>query len=60
MKDFATWTIVHALHWAILYLAFGANVEGAMYVLKFWVWVMAPLSLLLLELLPLVAILSQI
>jgi hypothetical protein len=48
MKDFATWTTVHALHWAILYLAFGANVEGAMYVLKFWVWVMAPLSLALL------------
>jgi hypothetical protein len=48
MKDMAKWFFVHALHWALLYGAFAADVEGAMYVLKFWVWLMAPLSLFLL------------
>lgn len=48
MKDVTRWWFVHALHWAALYGAFAAQVEGAMYVLKFWVWVMAPLSLFLL------------
>ncbi len=48
MKDLAKWLLVHALHWAVLYGAFVANVDGAMYVLKFCVWVMAPLSLFLL------------
>lgn len=42
------WWLVHLLHWALLYGAFAAEVDGAMYVLKFWVWVMAPLSLFLL------------
>ena len=42
------WTLVHALHWAVLYGAFALNLDGAMYVLKFFVWCMAPLSLFLL------------
>lgn len=48
MKEMARWWVVHVLHWAALYGAFAMNSDGAMYVLKFWVWVMAPLSLLLL------------
>lgn len=48
MKKLAIWWLVHSLHWAVLYGAFSAEVDGAMYVLKFWVWVMAPLSLVLL------------
>lgn len=44
MKNIAQWWLVHLLHWAVLYGAFAAQMEGAMYVLKFWVWVMAPLS----------------
>ena len=48
MKSLAKWWFVHALHWAILYGAFAAQVDGARYVLKFLVWVMAPLSLFLL------------
>lgn len=44
----AKWWLVHALHWAVLYGAFAAQIDGAMYVLKFFVWVMAPLSLFLL------------
>ena len=48
MKDLTRWYLVHALHWAVLYGAFAAQIEGAMYVLKFWVWVMAPFSLFLL------------
>lgn len=49
MKKLAHWWLVHALHWAVLYGAFFANVAGAMYVLKFCVWLMAPVSLLLLD-----------
>lgn len=48
MKDLGRWWFVHALHWAVLYGAFAADMDGAMYVLKFWVFVMAPLSLFLL------------
>jgi hypothetical protein len=48
MKELTRWWVMHALHWAVLYGAFVAQMEGAMYVLKFWVWVMAPLSLFLL------------
>ena len=48
MKKLAIWWLVHSLHWAVLYGAFSAEVNGAMYLLKFWVWVMAPLSLVLL------------
>ena len=48
MKKFAMWSIAHSLHWAVLYGAFFASVDGAMYVLKFMVWTMAPLSVLLL------------
>lgn len=44
----AKWTMVHAFHWAVLYGAFAANLEGAMYVLKFWVWAAAALCLVLL------------
>ena len=49
MKDLTRWWFAHALHWAVLYGAFAADMDGAMYVLKFWVWVMAPLSLFLLN-----------
>ncbi len=48
MKKLMTWTLVHCAHWAVLWGAFGAELEGAMYVLKFFAWTMAPLSLLLL------------
>ena len=48
MKDFLKWLVAHSLHWAVLYGAFAAQLDGAMYVLKFWVWLMAPLSLFLL------------
>lgn len=41
MKDSAKWMLVHTLHWALLYGAFFADLDGAMYVLKFWVWVTA-------------------
>lgn len=45
MKKLLTWSAVHALHWALLYIAFAMQVEGALYVLKFAVWLLAPLSL---------------
>jgi hypothetical protein len=48
MKSYFQWLVGHSLHWAVLYGAFAADVDGAMYVLKFWVWVMLPLSLFLL------------
>lgn len=48
MKEVTRWWFVHALHWAVLYGAFAAQVEGAMSVLKFFVWVITPLSLFLL------------
>ncbi len=48
MRDFLKWSVAHALHWAVLYGAFAADIDGAMYVLKFWVWVLLPLSLFLL------------
>lgn len=48
MTDLAKWWLVHAMHWALLYGAFVANLDGAMYVLKFLVWALAPVSLLLL------------
>ena len=48
MKDAMKWWLVHVLHWAVLYGAFAAQVDGAMYVLKFWAWLMAPVSLFLL------------
>lgn len=48
MKRLFYWWTVHVLHWAVLYGAFVVKAEGAMYILKFWVWLMAPLSLLLL------------
>jgi len=42
------WWAWHTLYWVVLYGAFGLGIEGAMYVLKFWIWLMAPLSLFLL------------
>jgi hypothetical protein len=47
MKNLARWCVVHAIHWALLYGAFVAGIDGAMYVLKFFVWCMWPLSFLL-------------
>lgn len=48
MKNIVHWFLWHALHWAVLYGAFLAELEGAMYLLKFFVWLLAPLSLFLL------------
>lgn len=48
MTDLTKWWLGHALHWALLYGAFAAGLDGAMYVLKFLVWVLAPVSLFLL------------
>lgn len=47
MQSLIRWWFLHAGHWAVLYGAFAAQMEGAMSVLKFWVWLMAPLSLFL-------------
>ena len=38
------WWLLHALTWALLYGAFVARLEGALYVLKFYVWIKAILS----------------
>lgn len=43
MKTLKFWA-VHALHWAVLYGAFVLNEDGAMYVLKFFVWCLAILA----------------
>lgn len=48
MKKMLGWWMVHAAHWAVLYGAFVLSLEGAMYVLKFSIWIMAPFSLALL------------
>jgi hypothetical protein len=48
MKDAMKWWVVHVLHWAVLYGAFVVQADGAMYALKFWAWVMALLSCVLL------------
>ena len=48
MSKWIQWLVAHALHWGVLYGAFVAELDGAMYVLKFFVWAMAPLSLALL------------
>lgn len=45
-KLIAPW-LVQGLIWAVMYGAFLAQLDGAMHVLKFWVWSMALLSLLL-------------
>lgn len=38
MASHLKWWLIHALHWAVLYCGFIAELEGAMYVLKFCVW----------------------
>lgn len=48
MKKLATWIVFHAAHWAVLYGAFGLDLEGAMYILKFFAWAMVFLAPLLL------------
>ena len=48
MGKILSWTLMHCAHWAVLYGAFVANIEGAMYVLKFFAWALAPVALLLL------------
>ena len=35
------WVLVHLIHWAMLWAAFGADIQGAVYTIKFWVWVCA-------------------
>lgn len=42
------WLVVRAIHLAILYGAFIAQIDGALYVIKFFVWSMAILSPVLL------------
>lgn len=39
------WVLVHLIHWALLWGAFAADVQGAMYTIKFWVWVSAAFSI---------------
>lgn len=46
MKKLMIWAAVHGAHWALLYGAFALNLEGALYVLKFFAWAMLPLALL--------------
>lgn len=48
MKDLPKWILMHSLHWAVLYGAFAAQLDGALNLLMFWVWAMAPVSLFLL------------
>lgn len=48
MKNLATWIAFHCAHWAVLYAAFALNLEGALYVLKFFAWVMVLLAPLML------------
>lgn len=38
------WVLVHLIHWALLWGAFAADIQGAMYTIKFWVWVCAVLG----------------
>lgn len=49
MKVWGKWLIGHVLHWIVLYYAFAVGIDGAMYVLKFFVWVLALCSLALLN-----------
>lgn len=48
MKKTLGWLALHLGRWAVLYAAFAMDLEGAMYLLKFFAWVMAPLALFLL------------
>ena len=48
MKSIMKWAIVHMAVWAVLYGAFFENIEGALYTLKFFIWLTAPLSAFLL------------
>lgn len=48
MNKLATWIAFHCAHWAVLYGAFVLEVEGALYVLKFFAWVMVFVAPLLL------------
>jgi hypothetical protein len=48
VKKLATWIAFHCAHWAALYGAFIIELDGALYILKFFVWAMvfiAPLML---------------
>lgn len=49
MKKLLHWMAWHLGHWALLYLAFVMDLEGAMSLLKFFVWMLAPLSLFFLS-----------
>ncbi len=48
MKLFMKWIVFHIAGWAVIYAAFYENIEGAMYLLKFFLWLMAPLTAVLL------------
>lgn len=37
----AKWTLFYVLQWAVLYAAFWLRIDGALYVVKFWVCVFA-------------------
>jgi hypothetical protein len=47
MKKYCKWFVGHLIHWALLYWAFVAGLDGAMYVLKFFVWCLWPVSFML-------------
>lgn len=49
MKKHITWITFHTLHWAVLYGAFELKLNGAMYVLQFFVWVMLLTAFILLS-----------
>lgn len=48
MKKLIVWTGIYCASWALLYATFALNIDGAMNVLKFFVWGIALLSPLLL------------
>lgn len=48
MKKLITWIAAHCAHWAILYMAFFAHIDGALYILKFFAWAMVFISPVLL------------
>lgn len=43
MKNLLTFAVLHAALWAALYAAFALNIEGALYVVTFYVWATLPL-----------------
>ncbi len=44
MKNLAIWWAAHIARWAVLYAAFVLQMDGAMYLLKFFIWCLAALA----------------